>query len=88
LGLVAIDGHASGVAIDCDGDLLAGVARVGEGKLGLQFVAATTGDAAGLEGNQIFTWNAAAAPDNPLRHLGEGFFRDHKQPGSAKQRAK
>ena len=58
LGLVAIDGHGSGVAIDCDGDLLAGVARVSEGKLGLQFVAAATGLAARLEGKQVFTWNA------------------------------
>ena len=61
LGLVAIDGHGSGVAIDCDGDLLAGVARVSEGKLGLQSVGAAIGLAACLEGNQISAWDAAAA---------------------------
>ena len=58
LGLVAVDGHGNGVAIDCDGNLLAGVARVGEGKLGLQSVGAAIRLAAGLEGNQVFTWNA------------------------------
>jgi len=64
LGLVAIDGHRSGVAIDCDGDLLAGVARVGKGKPGLQFVAdAAGGLAACLEGNQVFGWDASTARD-------------------------
>jgi hypothetical protein len=51
LSLVAIDGHDMGVAIDCDRDLLAGVARVSKGKLGLQSVSAAIGLAAGLEGN-------------------------------------
>src|SRR6266576_6143716 len=61
LGPIAIDGHGSGIAIDCDGDLLAGVACVSEGKLGLQSVgAAAIGLAAHLEGNQVFAWDAAA----------------------------
>jgi hypothetical protein len=64
LGPVAIDCHGSGVAIDRDGDLLARVARVGEGKPGLQFVAAAaSGLAAHLKGNQVSAWNAA-----PLVH--------------------
>ena len=69
LGLVAIDGHGNGVAIDRDGDLLARVARVSEGKLGLQFVGAAIGLAARLEGNQVFTWNAAdPRPLSTLMH--------------------
>ncbi len=59
LGLLAVDGHGKGLIVDRDGDLLAGVARVSEGKLGLQSVGAAIGLAAGLEGNQIFTWNPA-----------------------------
>ena len=35
LGLVAVDGHEAGAAIDCDGDLFPGVVRVGEGELSL-----------------------------------------------------
>ena len=58
LGLVAIDCHGIGIAIDRDGDLLARVARVSEGKLGLQFVAAGMMLAAHLERKQVFTWNA------------------------------
>ena len=50
-------GSPSTVMVTCS----PGVARVGEGKLGLQFVAAATGLAAHLEGNQISTWNPAAA---------------------------
>ena len=59
-GLVAIDCHGIGIAIDRDGDLLARVARIGEGKLGLQFVATGTMLAAHLEGKQISAWNPAA----------------------------
>ena len=57
-GLVAIDCHGIGIAIDRDGDLLAGVTSVSEGNLRLQFVAAGTMLAAHLKGKQIFTWNA------------------------------
>ena len=53
LGNVAIDSHGIGIAIDRDGDLLAGVARIGEGKLGLQFVAVDSVLAVRLERNQV-----------------------------------
>jgi hypothetical protein len=53
-GLIAIDCHGMGSAIDRDGDHLARVARIGEGKLGLQFA---TSLAAHLERNQVSAWN-------------------------------
>ena len=62
LGLVAVDRHGKEVAIHRDDDLLAGVARVSEGKLGLQSVRAAIGLAARLEGKQVFTWNAVPEP--------------------------
>src|SRR5438046_7267399 len=61
-GLVAIDCHGMGIAIDRNGDLLARVAGIGEGKLGLQFVAAGNMLAAHLERNQVSAWDAATAP--------------------------
>jgi len=60
LGLVAIDCHGIRIAIDRDGNLLARVARIGEGKLGLQSVAADIMLAAHLERNQVSAWDAAA----------------------------
>ena len=62
LGPVAVDRHANRIAaVDRDSDLLPRVARVGESKLGLQFVAAAASRlAARLEANQIFAWDAAA----------------------------
>ena len=48
-----------GSAIDRDGDLLARVARVGEGKLGLQFVALGNRNAAHLERNQVSAWDTS-----------------------------
>src|SRR5207247_927548 len=57
-GLVAIDCHGVGIAIDRNGDLLARVARIGEGDLGLQFVAAGNMLAARLERNQVSAWDA------------------------------
>src|SRR5438067_853686 len=59
-GLVAIDCHGVGIAIDRNGDLLARVARIGEGNLGLQFVAAGNMLAARLERNQVSAWDATA----------------------------
>ena len=60
LGLVAADCHRNGIAIDCDGDLLARVARVGKGKSGLQLVsAAAIGLAAHLKRSQVFAWDTA-----------------------------
>ena len=52
----------SGSAIDRDGDLLARVARIGKGKLGLQFVAVGTSHAAHLERNQVSAWDTSG-PD-------------------------
>ena len=60
LGLVAIDCHDIGIAIDRDGDLLARVARIGEGNLGLQSVAAYLMLAAHLERNQVCAWDASS----------------------------
>lgn len=57
-GFVAIDCHGMGSAIDRDGYLLARVARIGKGKLGLQFVAAGASHAAHLERNQVSAWDA------------------------------
>jgi hypothetical protein len=53
LGLVATDCYLIGIAIDRDGDLLARVARIGEGKNGLQSVAVDSMLAARLERNQV-----------------------------------
>src|SRR5215472_16897748 len=55
-GRVTTDCHDMGSAIDRDGDLLARVARIGERKLGLQFV---VGDAAHIERNQVSAWDAS-----------------------------
>ena len=59
LGLVAIDCHGIGIAIDGDGDLLARVARIREGKLGLDSVGGAIGLTARLERNQISAWDAS-----------------------------
>src|SRR6266481_7156880 len=59
-GQVAIDCHGIGIAIDRDGDLLARVARIGEGKLGPQSVAADSRRAARLERNQVSAWDASS----------------------------
>jgi len=59
-GRAAIDCHGMGIAIDRDGDLLARVARIGEGKLGLQFVAADPMLAARMERNQVSAWDASS----------------------------
>ena len=50
---VATNCHGIRIAIDRDSNLLTRVIRVGEGKLGLQFVAPATMLAAHLERNQI-----------------------------------
>ena len=57
-GLVATDCYLMGSTIDRDGDLLARVARIGEGKLGLQFVASGTRLALHPERNQVSAWDA------------------------------
>ena len=51
-----------GSAIDRDGDLLARVARIREGKLGLQSVAVDSMFAARLERNQVSAWDASTGP--------------------------
>ena len=68
LGPVAIDRHGIGIAIDRDDDLLARVARVGEGKLGPQSVAGAIGLTDRLERNQVFAWDASTTTFTTVVH--------------------
>jgi len=61
-GLAAIDCHGIGIAVDCDGDLLARVARIGEDDPGLQLVPVDMKLAARLERNQVSAWDASTGP--------------------------
>src|SRR5204863_9456380 len=60
-GRVATDCHGMGSSIDCDGDLLARVARIGEDDPGLQSVPVDSMLAARLERNQVSAWDASSS---------------------------